>query len=331
MPKQKPKIIKLKDESQQQTNLSKSSPEKPVKEKKNWFARLRNKKEDVTSEIPDVQGLDDLKRLKDVPQDKKQDLINEIDNKKDDALRQPRELLDKLKLSNLGFDLKKLKLALIIGLAVLLVLALVFIAFYLGTQLNSSTYTPPTVPIPIDLTDPALTGSAVPVPLDLGVSEEEKIDGFIWPVQNTARVTSCFGQRTLLGGLSNHKGLDIGLVQGTPVIASARGQVEYFEISNLRFGYGTYVVLLHDNGMRTLYGHLQAKLSLQRGQILEQGATLGLSGNTGYSTGPHLHFEIINQDGVKVDPALHIKTRVGSTLFKTGDDKCWVTAILGQN
>lgn len=86
--------------------------------------------------------------------------------------------------------------------------------------------------------------------------------------------------------------VDFGAAIGTTVRASAAGTVIIAKAGN-NGGYGTYVVITHPGGSQTLYGHL-SKLSVAAGDKVDQGETIGLSGNTGKSTGPHLHFKIIN-------------------------------------
>jgi murein DD-endopeptidase MepM/ murein hydrolase activator NlpD len=99
------------------------------------------------------------------------------------------------------------------------------------------------------------------------------------------------GHRTQ--GIHGHNGVDLGgLPIGAPVVASADGIVIIAKGNGgWNGGYGNYVVISHSNGTQTLYGHLSStKVSV--GQKVEQGQTIGLLGNTGKSTGPHLHFEI---------------------------------------
>ncbi len=105
--------------------------------------------------------------------------------------------------------------------------------------------------------------------------------GCIWPTQG--RVTSEFGNRW--GRL--HAGIDIGAPTGTPIYAAQAGTVIF---SGVQSGYGNVVILSHGNGLNTLYGH-QSRLAASNGQAVSQGDNIGFVGNTGRSTGPHLHFE----------------------------------------
>ena len=102
-----------------------------------------------------------------------------------------------------------------------------------------------------------------------------------------------------------HTGLDIAAPLDTPVSAAADGTVllatSSVDAEGHLTGYGNYVVIGHGDGFVTLYGHLD-RLLVTPGQAVQQGQVIGLMGSTGWSTGPHVHFEI-RSDGVYVDPA----------------------------
>jgi len=100
------------------------------------------------------------------------------------------------------------------------------------------------------------------------------------------------------GKWRHHNGIDIAICEGTPVTPAAPGLVVY---SGLRSGYGHTVLIEHDNGMITLYGH-NSRLLVSVGQQVTADTVIAMSGNTGRSTGPHLHFEAW-QAGVNVTPA----------------------------
>jgi len=104
-------------------------------------------------------------------------------------------------------------------------------------------------------------------------------------------VTQLFGANPQIYsrfGKPGHNGLDFGLPVGTPVLASAEGNVEKTGYDEK--GYGYFILLRHD-GFWTLYAHL-SKIQVSVQQKVSQSQQIGLSGNTGFSTGPHLHFEL---------------------------------------
>ena len=119
--------------------------------------------------------------------------------------------------------------------------------------------------------------------------------GFVWPASGP--ITTYFGE---IGWTSprGHAGLDIAAPWGAPVRAAAGGQV----IVATRAGgpYGIQVIVDHGGGLRTVYGHL-SQLDVAAGESVERGELIGLVGSTGFSTGPHLHFEV-RQNGELRDP-----------------------------
>ena len=119
--------------------------------------------------------------------------------------------------------------------------------------------------------------------------------GLIWPVSGP--VTSGFGMRW--GRM--HTGIDIAVPTGTSVHASAAGVIVY---SGWMSGYGYLVAVDHGNGLSTAYAH-NSSLLVGVGQQVSQGQTISLSGSTGHSTGPHVHFEV-RVNGIPVDPMLYL-------------------------
>ncbi len=111
-----------------------------------------------------------------------------------------------------------------------------------------------------------------------------------WPVRRPYRVGSKFGWRIhpILKRRRFHNGVDIPLEEGHPILAAQAGRVEL--MGNSRTS-GKYVVLDHGAGVRTSYSHLSAH-SVKWGQTVEKGQEIGKSGNTGLSTGPHLHYNV---------------------------------------
>lgn len=120
---------------------------------------------------------------------------------------------------------------------------------------------------------------------------------FIWPVSGP--ITSPFGYRThpIFGTQIFHSGVDVGVDSGTPVAAADSGVV--IEADWLG-GYGYAVIIDHGNGLSTVYAH-NSELIVSPGQAVSQGQTIAYSGSTGYSTGPHVHFEV-RENGTPVEP-----------------------------
>lgn len=121
---------------------------------------------------------------------------------------------------------------------------------------------------------------------------------FIRPV-NGGRVTSNYGWRAWQG--KTHTGIDYGISTGTKVMASCGGKVIQ---AGWNGGYGYCITIQHANGIKTRYAHL-SKVLVSVGQYVSQGQKIALSGNTGNSTGPHLHFEVI-VSGKAVDPRKYL-------------------------
>lgn len=97
-------------------------------------------------------------------------------------------------------------------------------------------------------------------------------------------------------GYKNHNGIDIATNIGTKVVSSEKGTV--IKVEHLEYSYGNYIVIEHQGGITTKYAHL-SETNVNVGDIVEKGEIIGLSGSTGNSTGPHLHFEvIINNENV---------------------------------
>ncbi len=92
-------------------------------------------------------------------------------------------------------------------------------------------------------------------------------------------------------GLHGYNAVDLAAPVGTPIYASADGVVIVSKVGGYNGGYGTYVVISHTNGTQTVYGHMSKDI-VRVGQHVEQGQIIGAVGNTGKSTGPHVHFEI---------------------------------------
>ena len=126
--------------------------------------------------------------------------------------------------------------------------------------------------------------------------------GYIWPV-DSRYITSTVGGRNSPGGIgsTNHKGTDIGRVgYNSKIYAAKDGTVIVSQYSS---SYGNYVAISHGSGNTTLYAHMSSR-KVSVGQVVKQGDVIGITGSTGNSTGPHLHFEI-TENGVRVNPLSH--------------------------
>ncbi len=124
---------------------------------------------------------------------------------------------------------------------------------------------------------------------------------FIYPTRG--RITSRFGMRhdPFTGILRFHNGVDIANRIGTKIVASMAGIVARTGINPT---YGRYVIIRHDDGFQTLYAHL-SRILVKRGKYVKQNQIIGRMGNTGYSTGSHLHFSIF-KNGKPVDPLKYL-------------------------
>ena len=154
-------------------------------------------------------------------------------------------------------------------------------------------------------------GKEIAAEIDRLLAESDVVpsnEGFIWPVNTSKKISSPIGNRVAPGGFgsTNHKGVDICSVgftssvfatkSGKVILASSPRQGSYYGGS----GYGNYVVVDHGGGVTTLYAHLST-VSVSKGQTVSQGTVLGITGSTGASTGPHLHYEV-RINGVYQDP-----------------------------
>ena len=153
----------------------------------------------------------------------------------------------------------------------------------------------------------------------VNIPDSFRIDmtGFCMPTTNT-KITSKFGPRRR----RMHNGLDVKVYIGDTIRAAFSGKVRMVKYE--RRGYGQYVVIRHDNGLETVYGHLSKQL-VKEDQYVEAGDVIGLGGNTGRSTGSHLHFET-RFLGQAINPALLFDFEkqdivADSYLFKKGNNR----------
>lgn len=135
------------------------------------------------------------------------------------------------------------------------------------------------------------------VRLDSGKLREINGDLFIWPAKGY--ISSRYGYRKdpFTGSRTFHRALDIAAHLGTPVYAAMEGRVKS---TGYESASGNYIILSHHTGYTTLYAHLSV-ISVEEGQWVNQGKRIGSVGNTGYSTGPHLHFGV-QQYGRSLNP-----------------------------
>ena len=123
------------------------------------------------------------------------------------------------------------------------------------------------------------------------------LTGFCMPTEST-KITDIFGYRPRRRRM--HYGLDVKVERGDTIRAAFDGKVRY--VSYQRRGYGNYVVIRHPNGLETLYAHLTKRL-VEENEVVKAGDPIGIGGNTGRSTGSHLHFET-RLLGKALNPAL---------------------------
>jgi murein DD-endopeptidase MepM/ murein hydrolase activator NlpD len=128
--------------------------------------------------------------------------------------------------------------------------------------------------------------------------------GYALPMSIRLFVTTPFGERGPYWKSGYHPGIDFRAPVGTPVKAVADGIVVEAHEDGYNKGYGGYVKIDHGNGLHSLYAHL-SRVDVAVGDQVVAGDKLALSGNTGISTGPHLHLEM-RQNGVQKDPAPYL-------------------------
>lgn len=124
------------------------------------------------------------------------------------------------------------------------------------------------------------------------------LTGFAMPTSNT-RITDIYGYRPRRRRM--HYGLDVKVNIGDTIRSAFDGKVRIVNNQGRRVGYGKYIVIRHDNGLETVYGHL-SKWLVEENQLVRAGEPIALGGNTGRSTGSHLHFET-RFLGIPIDPA----------------------------
>ncbi|MBE6881785.1 MAG: hypothetical protein E7489_02115 [Ruminococcaceae bacterium] len=143
---------------------------------------------------------------------------------------------------------------------------------------------------------------------NLNTSNTEYVGGeMMWPVPGYSKISSYYGWR--FNNTDFHTGVDItgSGVHGAKVVAANTGTVvhtNYCPYNGYSYGYGTYLIVDHGGGITTLYAHL-SDISVKKGDIVVMGQQIGKVGNTGWSTGAHLHFEV-RKNGSAVNPISYI-------------------------
>lgn len=130
------------------------------------------------------------------------------------------------------------------------------------------------------------------------------------PLLGNYRITGNVGSRKAptAGASTQHKGIDLAIPVGYRVYSVGDGRVElagWQDPSNHKRGFGLRVRIVHDNGYKTVYAHM-SRVDVKQGQRVSAGTVLGLSGNTGTSTGPHLHFEVHDKSQRVMDPRQYL-------------------------
>lgn len=128
----------------------------------------------------------------------------------------------------------------------------------------------------------------------------------IYPT-STTYITSYYGYRELFGKQNFHNGIDFAAPRGSPIHAILDGVVTFAGFTN---GYGICVTILHTNGLKSLYGHMEENIILHHGDTVSQGQVIGYVGPkilsngkpNGWTTGPHLHLSLFDTEGNTFDP-----------------------------
>lgn len=185
-------------------------------------------------------------------------------------------------------------------------------------------YQQPVNTVPLNQVYPQLALEAVPLEytratnnVTITPSVAENKTSLIFPLALPAAISSAFGWRIhpITGSARIHTGTDIAAPLGTPVLAVYPGQVETAGWSD---GYGLMIALKHENKTQeSRYAHL-SEIYVQPGEWVEQGTVIGKVGSTGFSTGPHLHFEWLHMTKagpIPVDAGVHIQYALNNLLY----------------
>lgn len=195
-------------------------------------------------------------------------------------------------------------------------------------QTKASAEATPDTPPPESTETTTETPTAAPgSSSDIEPTSPEECD-FAWPLPEAGYyLTSFFGYRIdpFTGVPSGHSGTDIAMAEGTPIYAAQSGVVEISTTNG--GGYGYYIQIRHDNGVKTLYAHC-SKLLVKVGQRVSKGDKIALVGSSGRATGPHLHFEVI-VGGTKIEPLPYLpRTILLDRTYNWSTDAKYSTMLL---
>ena len=189
------------------------------------------------------------------------------------------------------------------------------------TAVSTSTPEPSAVPSASPVVTPTPTPSPQPVTNPIKLEHEVLTDYetgglYLFPVPDGDEITQEYSEQ--------HKAWDIAAVTGSAVVAAEEGTVTYVQIWDGSYdttgmmSYGHMIQIEHPDGNTTLYAHL-SEINVQQGEKVVRGQRIGRVGSTGYSTGPHLHFEVMSETGKKENPEPVLEYGVSTLL----DDYTW--------
>lgn len=159
------------------------------------------------------------------------------------------------------------------------------IAIYNGVSVDTMLAVGDTVIVP----DGEITAAPTPKAKTSTKKTSRILNSYSYSTPEGFLIRPTTGRKTQ--GLHGHNGIDIGAAPGTPVFAAASGRVIVAKLGGYNGGYGNMIIISHDKGVQTVYAHLR-DIYITQGATVTQGQVIGEVGNTGRSTGPHLHFEV---------------------------------------
>jgi len=159
--------------------------------------------------------------------------------------------------------------------------------------------------------DLIFVNDTIKIPLRKTLASRSPKYSFVWPVNG--KISSPYGWRIdpFTKKKAFHKGLDIAVPFGSPVYSADDGKVFFCDWAE---GYGKLIIIKHRNGSLSYYGHLE-KFLIKHGEFINKGKIIALSGNSGRSSGPHLHFEIRIKDRC-VNPFLYLNKKYMKNGFR---------------